>query len=295
MSHLIETKDLCFSYDDEENVDSGSRLEGKYALCGVNIAIDKGEFVAIVGRNGSGKSTFAKLLNLVLEATSGEVYIDGKLVSADMSDEELLDLRRRVGMVFQNPDNQLVATIVEEDVAFGPENLGISSKEIRERVDAALELVGMTEYARHEPHRLSGGQKQRVAIAGIIAMMPECMIFDESTAMLDPSGRVEVVNVMEKLVREKGITVINITHLMNEAARADRVIVINEGKVIGEGTPAEIFTNTALVREAGLELPQCAALLGELRARGLQIDGAGITPDECADIIMKKLKNREEE
>ncbi len=295
MSHLIETKDLCFSYDDEESEDSKNRLEGKYALCGVNITIDKGEFVAIVGRNGSGKSTFAKLLNLVLEATSGEVYIDGRRVSADMSDEELLDLRRRVGMVFQNPDNQLVATIVEEDVAFGPENLGIPSKEIRERVDAALELVGMTEYAHHEPHRLSGGQKQRVAIAGIIAMMPECMIFDESTAMLDPSGRAEVVGVMEKLVREKGITVINITHLMNEAARADRVIVINEGKVIGEGTPKEIFTNTALVTEAGLELPQCAALLGELRTRGFQIDGAGITPDECADILMKKLDKREEE
>ncbi|MBR3964079.1 MAG: energy-coupling factor transporter ATPase [Clostridia bacterium] len=295
MTHLIETRELCFSYDDEENESTENKLEGKYALCGVNITIDKGEFVAVVGRNGSGKSTFAKLLNLVLEASSGEVYIDGKKVSPEMTDEELLDLRRRVGMVFQNPDNQLVATIVEEDVAFGPENLGIPSAEIRERVDAALELVGMTEYARHEPHRLSGGQKQRVAIAGIIAMMPECMIFDESTAMLDPSGRAEVVDVMEKLVREKGITVINITHLMSEAARADRIIVINEGKVIGEGTPKEIFTNTELVRRAGLELPQCAALLGELRARGVRIDGAGITPDECADIIIKKLQNREEE
>jgi energy-coupling factor transport system ATP-binding protein len=294
MSHLIETKELCFSYDDEEIESSENKLEGKYALQGVSISIDKGEFVAIVGRNGSGKSTFAKLLNLVLEATSGEVYIDGKKVSSDMSDDELLDLRRRVGMVFQNPDNQLVATVVEEDVAFGPENLGIPSAEIRARVDAALELTGMTDYARHEPHRLSGGQKQRVAIAGIIAMMPECMIFDESTAMLDPSGRAEVVDVMEKLVREKGITVINITHLMNEAARADRVIVINDGKVIGEGTPKEIFANTELVRQAGLELPQCAALLGELRARGIEIDGTGITPEECADILINKLQIREE-
>lgn len=295
MSHLIETKDLCFSYGNgDDGDDVNNKLEGKYALCGVNITIDKGEFVAVVGRNGSGKSTFAKLLNLVLEPTGGEIYIDGKQVSADMSDEDMLDLRRRVGMVFQNPDNQLVATIVEEDVAFGPENLGVPSAEIRERVDRALAVTGMTEYARHEPHRLSGGQKQRVAIAGIIAMMPECMIFDESTAMLDPAGRAEVVGVMEKLVRENGITVINITHLMNEAVKADRIIVINDGKVIGEGTPEEIFSDLEVVKTAGLELPQCAALIGELKAAGLELDGVGITPEDAADILIKKFENREQ-
>lgn len=295
MSHLIETKDLCFSYGNaDDGEDANNKLEGKYALCGVNITIDKGEFVAVVGRNGSGKSTFAKLLNLVLEPTGGDIYIDGKQVTADMTDDDMLDLRRRVGMVFQNPDNQLVATIVEEDVAFGPENLGVPSAQIRERVDHALAVTGMTEYARHEPHRLSGGQKQRVAIAGIIAMMPECKIFDESTAMLDPAGRAEVLGVMEKLVRENGITVINITHLMNEAAKADRIIVINDGKVIGEGTPEEIFSDTELVKTAGLELPQCAALLGELKAVGIDLEGVGMTPEDAADILIKKFENREQ-
>lgn len=263
-----------------------------FALNGVTLTINRGEFVAVIGRNGSGKSTFAKLLNLVLEPDGGEIYINGKLITPDLSDEELLELRRCVGMVFQNPDNQLVATIVEEDVAFGPENLGVPSDEIRRRVDEALSITGMSEFAHHEPHKLSGGQKQRVAIAGIIAMMPECMIFDESTAMLDPIGRKEVLEVMKKLVHEKNITVINITHLMNEAACADRIIVIDNGEVLREGTPEEIFADSELLRRAGLELPQSAALLHELRRRGADIDEIGITPEACTQMLIKKIKKR---
>lgn len=301
-SHLIETEDLKFTYDEDyqsENMneegfssDSVSEINpDKLTIKGINVTIDRGEFIAVIGRNGSGKSTFAKLLNLVLEPTSGKIFINGKQITDDMTEEALLELRRTVGMVFQNPDNQLVATIVEEDVAFGPENLGLPSDEIRRRVDEALEITGMKEYAHNEPHKLSGGQKQRVAIAGIIAMMPECMIFDESTAMLDPIGRREVLDVMEKLAREKKITVINITHLMNEAARADRVLVINNGLLIGQGTPSEIFSDEALLAEAGLELPQSAALLKELISRGAVIDRLGITPDECADILINKIRN----
>ena len=203
---FIKTEDLYASYEE----DDGKRVQ---VLCGISLGIKKGEYVAVLGHNGSGKSTFAKLLNMIHMPDSGKIYIDGVDITSDeMTERDIYDIRRKVGMVFQNPDNQLVATIVEEDVAFGPENLGIPSDEIRKRVDEALQIVGMTEYARHEPHRLSGGQKQRVAIAGIIAMMPDCMIFDESTAMLDPIGRREVMETIEMLRREKGITVINITH-----------------------------------------------------------------------------------
>lgn len=282
---IIEASGLSFMYDPDAR-------HPDYALKDLSVSIRRGEYVAVVGRNGSGKSTFAKLLNMILEPTSGELYIDGIKIGDELTDEQLIELRRRVGMVFQNPDNQLVATVVEEDVAFGPENLGIEPAEIRRRVDGALAAVGMSEYAKHEPHRLSGGQKQRVAIAGIIAMMPECMIFDESTAMLDPSGRAEVVSLMEKLNRERGITVINITHLMSEAARADRILVINRGELIGEGTPREVFSNAALVAEAGLELPQSSLLLHALKNAGVDIDVSGITPDECADRIAASLKNR---
>ncbi len=282
---LIEARDLSFVYDTETD-------HSDYALKNISVSIKRGEYVAVVGRNGSGKSTFAKLMNMILEPTAGELLIDGVNINGELTDEQLLELRRRVGMVFQNPDNQLVATIVEEDVAFGPENLGLPSAEIRRRVDEALAAVGMSEFARNEPHRLSGGQKQRVAIAGIIAMMPECMIFDESTAMLDPSGRREVIDLMEKLNRERGITVINITHLMNEAARADRILVINQGELIGEGIPAEIFSDAKLVSLAGLELPQSSLLLHALRRSGVDIDVSGITPEECADKIVSAIEKR---
>ncbi len=285
-SHFIETVDLAFSYDDQ----STDAKNSMFALNGVSITIERGEYVAIVGRNGSGKSTFAKLLNLVLEPIRGDVLIDGKSVCGDLTDDEIIELRRSIGMVFQNPDNQIVATIVEEDVAFGPENIGIPSAEIRKRVDDALESVGMLDFAKHEPHRLSGGQKQRVAIAGIIAMMPDCMIFDESTAMLDPIGRTEVLTVMEKLVREHGITVINITHHMSEAARADRVIVIDRGNVIADASPREIFGNAELVKKAGLELPQSAELVHCLNRFGVTINEMPITAEEAAQAILRVLK-----
>ncbi len=285
-AHFIETVDLAFSYDDQQ-------IEGKssmFALNGVNIVIERGEYVAVVGRNGSGKSTFAKLLNLVLEPVRGDVLINGKSVCGDLTDDEIIELRRSIGMVFQNPDNQIVATIVEEDVAFGPENIGVPSAEIRERVDRALDSVGMREFAKHEPHRLSGGQKQRVAIAGIIAMMPDCMIFDESTAMLDPIGRTEVLSVMEKLVREHGITVINITHHMSEAVRADRIIVIDRGNVIADASPREIFSNAELVKRAGLELPQSAELILSLSNAGVTFDRMPITAEEAAQAVLNVIK-----
>lgn len=285
-SHFIETVDLAFSYDDDPSENSSSM----FALNGVSVTIERGEYVAVVGRNGSGKSTFAKLLNLVLEPVRGDVLIDGKSVCGELTDEEIIELRRSIGMVFQNPDNQIVATIVEEDVAFGPENIGIPSAEIRKRVDSALESVGMLEFAKHEPHRLSGGQKQRVAIAGIIAMMPDCMIFDESTAMLDPIGRTEVLAVMEKLVREHGITVINITHHMSEAVRADRVIVIDKGKVIADASPREIFSNAEIVKKAGLELPQSAELIHRLNKLGVSIKETPITVDEATQAVLSFLK-----
>ena len=279
----IEIKNLNFSYRDEE--------KPLTVLRDVSLNIEKGEYVAVVGHNGSGKSTLAKLLNLVIddyEGFEGSIRIDGKeITSPDMSEDDIYELRKKIGMVFQNPDNQLVATIVEEDVAFGPENLGLPRQEIRARVDEALATVGMTAYAKHEPHRLSGGQKQRIAIAGIIAMRPECIIFDESTAMLDPMGRREVVDTMEKLNREDGKTVITITHYMDEAVRADRVIVIDDGRVLLDGTPAEIFKQDKILRECGLDLPLCADLLLRLRARGIMLEGEINTPGQCADTIAR--------
>jgi energy-coupling factor transport system ATP-binding protein len=279
--HFIETRDLIFSYDDPATDDK----EQNFALRGVSTVIERGEYVAVVGRNGSGKSTFAKLLNLVLEPSGGDILIDGKSVCGDLTDDEIIELRRSIGMVFQNPDNQIVATIVEEDVAFGPENIGVPSAEIRKRVDDALAAVGMSDFAHHEPHRLSGGQKQRVAIAGIIAMMPDCMIFDESTAMLDPIGRAEVLETMEHMVRDRGITVLNITHHMSEAVRADRIIVMDNGKIIADATPKEIFADAALIKKAGLELPQSALLLHKLAACGVDVGEIPITSEDAVEMI----------
>ena len=286
MSELfIHAKDLWCSYEEDD-----LRVP---VLRGITLDINRGEYVAILGHNGSGKSTFAKLLNGILEPYAGELTVAGvDLTSPELSDDDIYALRREVGMVFQNPDNQLVATIVEEDVAFGPENLGVPSEEIRRRVDEALATVGMSEYARHEPHRLSGGQKQRVAIAGLIAMQPSCMIFDESTAMLDPVGRREVIETFEKLNREHGITILTITHYMNEAARADRVIVIDDGKILADGTPREVFADPERLKRAALDVPQCTSLVHGLRAAGIDLDGEPITPEECADIICRALKEK---
>ncbi|MBO7197099.1 MAG: energy-coupling factor transporter ATPase [Clostridia bacterium] len=284
--YIIRTQNLGFTYDDgDEN--SSSEIP---ALSGVDINIERGEYVAILGHNGSGKSTLAKLLNLILTPTVGKIYIDGKdITSDDFTEDDVFEMRSKIGMVFQNPDNQLVATIVEEDVAFGPENLGLPREEIRRRVDSSLELVGMSDYARHAPHKLSGGQKQRVAIAGIIAMKPRVIIFDESTAMLDPQGRHEVVDIMERLNKDEGITVINITHYMEEAARADRVIVINDGKIALDGTPREVFANVDKLRSMGLEAPQGNELILELKHAGLNIKGESLTESECIETLFKFL------
>ena len=285
---FIHARDLSFSYADEEG------REENPALQSFSVDIRRGEYVAVLGHNGSGKSTFAKLLNYILEPTSGELTVGGlDLSRKDLTDRDILDLRKNVGMVFQNPDNQLVATVVEQDVAFGPENLGIAREELRRRVDNALETVGMTAYAKHEPHRLSGGQKQRVAIAGILAMMPQCVVFDESTAMLDPGGRREVLDTIRKLNREQGMTVLNITHYMNEAAEADRIIVINDGRLLLDGTPDEVFAQRDILHKVGLELPQCAELIHALRAAGIKIDGNTVSsPVACADLLQKALISR---
>ena len=285
---FIHAENLCFAYKDSDG------NEENPALRGVSLDIQKGEYVAVLGHNGSGKSTFAKLLNLILEPTGGKLTVAGMdLTSGEITDEDLLNLRKNVGMVFQNPDNQLGATVVEEDVAFGPENLGVPQEQLRQRVDDALATVGMTAYAKHEPHRLSGGQKQRVAIAGIIAMMPQCIIFDESTSMLDPSGRQEVLETIEMLNREYGITILNITHYMNEAALADRIIVINDGKLLLDGTPDEVFAQRGILQRVGLEVPQCTELIHRLRLAGISVDGASISsPEACADLIVKAFESQ---
>ena len=284
---FIHADHVTFSYDGTD------QNQDQQALSGVSMDVRRGEYVAVLGHNGSGKSTFAKLLNLMLEPSGGALTVNGlDLTRKDLTDEEVLDLRRNVGMVFQNPDNQLVATIVEQDVAFGPENLGIERKELRRRVDEALQVVGMTEYARQEPHRLSGGQKQRVAIAGVLAMRPQCIILDESTAMLDPSGRREVLETIRRLNREYGMTVLNITHYMNEAAEADRILVMNDGKVLLDGTPDQVFSERELLLSVGLEVPQCAELVYRLQKAGIVPEGEGISdPEHCADRIAEVYRH----
>ncbi len=279
MDTIIQLKNVSFAYETEE--------ETNLAVRNVDLAVRRGEFLAVVGHNGSGKSTLAKLFNAILLPTEGQALVEGM----DTRDEEnVYEIRRRVGMVFQNPDNQIVATIVEDDVAFGPENLGVPPAEIRARVDEALRAVGMYAYRLYEPHKLSGGQKQRVAVAGIIAMRTDCVIFDESTAMIDPKGRREVMETVRKLNRELGITVVFITHFMEEAALADRVVVMDGGRIAAEGTPAEIFADAALLRRTGLELPPAAKLADMLRARGVMLDGDVLTPERCTDALYRAAR-----
>ncbi len=283
---FIQIKNVSFAYDE------GSDRPPSPAINNLSLDIAQGSFVAVLGHNGSGKSTLAKLLNLILLPTSGEIYIDGKRITdPDLSDADYLEIRKNIGMVFQNPDNQLVATIVEEDVAFGPENLGLEPQEIRRRVDSALEAVGMSDFKKHSPHQLSGGQKQRVAIAGIIAMMPKCIVFDESTAMLDPMGRREVMDTILKLKRDYNITVLHITHYMNEAMLADRVVVMNEGSLLMDGAPYEVFKNVELIKRAGLDSPQQFDIIYELNKKGHNIKlPESLKIEDCARVIYDYYK-----
>ncbi len=272
---ILKTENLTFRYTTAEGA-------APTVLDGLTLSVRRGEFVAVLGHNGSGKSTLAKHFNAILLPSGGKAYVDGM----DTCDENLLlDIRRRVGMVFQNPDNQIVASVVEEDVAFGPENLGVPSEEIRTRVDSALAAVGMTEYARHAPHLLSGGQKQRVAIAGVLAMRPECIVLDEPTAMLDPAGRREVLDTVKRLNREQGITVVLITHHMDEAAQADRLIVMHDGHIMADDSPEQVFQNVDGLRSLGLEVPEPVALLYELRQAGVDVPLTALTVDECAGVL----------
>ncbi|MDE6774777.1 MAG: energy-coupling factor transporter ATPase [Ruminococcus sp.] len=279
MGNIIEIKNLHFSYPAAE--DGGKSVE---VLKGVDLEIKNGEFLAVLGHNGSGKSTLAKLMNGILVPESGKVIVDG----TDITDEEkIFELRCRVGMVFQNPDNQIVSSIVEEDVAFALENLGVPYEEMRRRVDDSLKAVNMYEYRLHSPAQLSGGQKQRVAIAGIIAMKPKCIILDEPTAMLDPQGRREVMNVIRKMNREQGITIVLITHYMDEAAQCDRVVVMDKGRVVLDDVPRSVFSNVEQVKAIGLDVPQATELAWRLRKAGFDIPAEIINEQECVDALVK--------
>ena len=262
----------------------GDQME---SLCGVSLEIQEGSFVAVLGHNGSGKSTLAKHMNAILVPTQGKVTVNG-IDSAD--EEQLIQLRRNVGMVFQNPDNQIVANVVEDDVAFAPENLGVEPKEIRRRVDEALKQVGMYDKRQHAPHLLSGGQKQRVAIAGVIAMEPKIIVLDEPTAMLDPIGREEVISTVTRLCREKGMTVVLITHHMNECVGADRLIVMSNGSIVADGVPAEVFADIELMEREGLTVPETTRLLYDLKQRGMDLPLTALDVDACAKEIVKQLR-----
>ena len=276
MDNMIKSENLTYKYfHEDEN-------EERFAVNGVNLNVERGEFLVILGHNGSGKSTMAKLMNALLLPSSGTIYINGM----DSKDSDnLWKIRSSAGMVFQNPDNQLVATIVEEDVAFGPENLGVDPKEIRQRVDSSLRKVGMYEYRRHAPHLLSGGQKQRVAIAGILAMRPKCIVLDEPTAMLDPSGRKEVIKTIKELNKEYGITIVLITHYMEEAVEADRIIVMDDGKVLMEGKPRDVFSKVREMKKIGLDVPQVTELAYELKKSGIDVSEKILTINEMVNAL----------
>lgn len=281
MATMIETNELRFAYPAEEGETP------VLALDGVDVQIEKGSFVVVLGHNGSGKSTLAKTFNAVLLPSGGKVYVQGM----DTSNEGLLlAIRQRVGMVFQNPDNQIVANVVEEDVAFAPENLGVPTEEIRKKVDDALAAVRMSEFVTHAPHLLSGGQKQRIAIAGVIAMEPDCIVLDEATAMLDPVGRQEVLSTIHRLNREKHITVVLITHHMNETEQADRVLVMKSGKVAMDGAPREVFSQVEALRDMGLTVPDTVDLLDRLRHQGVDVPLDALSVEECADAIAAALQ-----
>ena len=272
MDNIIEVRNLKYKYDSESE---------NYTLNDVSFQVKKGEWLSIVGHNGSGKSTTVRLIDGLLEAESGDIIISGDKLTA----ENVWEKRRQIGMVFQNPDNQIVAAVVEEDVAFGPENLGVPSAEIRKRVDDALAAVNMTEYAEHGPHLLSGGQKQRIAIAGVLAMKPDCIVLDEPTAMLDPKGRLEVLETIHRLNKEEGITIVIITHFMEEAVTADRVVVMKNGVKLQEGTPREIFTQVDTLKDLGLDVPVAAEVASKLIQKGVDIPNDIITNDELGDAL----------
>ncbi|MBQ4110462.1 MAG: energy-coupling factor transporter ATPase [Clostridia bacterium] len=279
MTDILQTENLYYSYNNEN--------ETHEVLKNISLNIKKGSFVSVLGHNGSGKSTLAKHFNVILLPCGGKVYVAGM----DTSDEsKIFDIRQKTGMVFQNPDNQLVASVVEEDVAFALENLGVPSAEIRTRVDEALKIVGLYDYRLSAPHMLSGGQKQRVAIAGILAMQPECIVLDEPTAMLDPNGRKEVLSTLKKLNKERGITVVLITHYMEEAAMSDRIVVIDNGEILLDDTPREIFKNVELIKSIGLDVPQTTELLYELYRSGIKVSFENLTVDECVNELMKVLE-----
>ncbi len=281
MEHtIIKTEALRFSYTTAEGV-------SPVVLDGVDLEIEAGSFVAVLGHNGSGKSTLAKHMNAILLPSGGKVWVDGMDTAGE---ERLLDIRRTVGMVFQNPDNQIVANVVEEDVAFAPENLGVPPAEIRRRVDDALKLVGMYEYREHAPHLLSGGQKQRVAIAGVIAMAPRCIVLDEPTAMLDPIGRREVLSTIRDLNRKSGVTVVLITHHMDEAAQADRLVVMSKGRVIADGPPGEVFQHVEELKAVGLTVPETVDLCWALRQEGLDVPLDALSDEACAQALYTLLK-----
>ena len=276
---ILKTEELRFSYQEET-------IPAPVVLDGVDLEIQAGSFVAVLGHNGSGKSTLAKHLNAILLPTGGKVYVDG----IDTTDEDrLLDIRRTIGMVFQNPDNQIVANVVEEDVAFAPENLGVPPEEIRRRVDDALKAVGMYEYREHAPHLLSGGQKQRIAIAGVIAMQPRCIVLDEPTAMLDPIGRSEVLKTIKELNRASGVTVVLITHHMDEAAQADRLVVMAKGRVVADGAPKEVFQRVEELKAVGLTVPETTELLWQLRQAGVDVPLDALSDEECAQALYDVL------
>lgn len=278
MDRIIEVKNVTFEYKDEESTYT--------AVKNLSLDIERGSFTVILGHNGSGKSTLAKMLNGLNLPTSGDVFVDGINTK---NEESSIEIKRKVGMVFQNPDNQLIASIVEEDVAFGPENLGLEPDVIRSRVDEALKAVGMYEFKNSTPHHLSGGQKQRIAIAGMIAMQPECLVLDEPTAMLDPKGRAEIIDTILRLNKEKGMTVVLITHYMEEAEKADRVIVMNDGKIIADDVPKEIFSNVEQLKAVGLDVPQTTELLYSLKQSGFNIKTNVISIKETANEIIKAL------